>query len=302
MAFHRILASISILLLFLLSTLVTAVSSRDASTSTVPDLSRVFDAVYVIGLKTCASRWASSSRWVESVGLSSSLVRLHASPFGQLSFVHPSIPVASLKAGTDAKAGQIACTLSHLRAWRDILAQNYTTVLILEDDVVPTERLTRQLPAFIAAAHAGSQSNGIPWHMMYLRAHAWKLSKHPPPAWHPSQPQLTHAEPSWGTAAYALSASGVRYLLTRVTSYRKPLDVQLGSLQQVDSYGTKLIALDSCVFTNHGSFGCPENIQELSKEEKGACFYSASQSGFSVPSHGWPSLTSPYFHPILSTI
>lgn len=280
----------------------TAVRSEDGLISTLPDLSQVFDAVYVIGLKSCATRWVSSSRWVDSVGLSDSLIRVHATPFSDLSFVHPSIPVVSLKATSDAKAGQIACTVSHLRAWRDIAAHNYSTVLILEDDVTPTERLTRQLPAFIEAAHMGSATNGVPWHLMYLRAHAWMLSKHPPPAWHPSQPQLTHAEPSWGTAAYALSGAGVRYLLTRVTAYKKPLDVQLGMLQQGDDYGTKLVALDSCVFTNHGSFGCPENIRELSKEEKGACFYSASQAGFSVASHGWPSLTSPYFQPRISTV
>ena len=252
------------------------------------ELGQHFDAAYVIGLARCASRWIFVHEWGERNHLP--LTRVHATEFDSISLTHPPLAVANLPPDTFATAGQIACTASHMRAWRDAYNRNATHVLILEDDVTPTQSLTEQLPAILRAADAGAVARSQHWHYIYLRAYATRIGKYAPPAWHASAPTLTFAEPSWGTAAYILSAAGVRYLLTRITSYSFPLDVQIERLQSgYDTLGAPFVALDACAFSNTGSDGCPENIVELDQFAKAECFYSASQAGVARPATQFPS-------------
>ena len=255
------------------------------------ELGKHFDAAYVIGLARCASRWVFSHAWAEENGLS--LTRVHATEFDSISLQHPPLPVTNLPPNAFVTAGQVACTTSHIRAWRDAFKRNAKRVLILEDDVTPTKELSAQLPHLLAAADAGAKARNQPWHYIYLRAYATSIGKYAPPAWHESAPTLTFAEPSWGTAAYILSSAGVRYLLTRITSYSHPLDVQIERLQSgFDTLGAPFVALDACAFQNTGSYGCPENIFELDVSAKGECFYSASQAGPARPAHEFPSVAS----------
>lgn len=252
------------------------------------ELSSLIDAAYVIGLAGCSNRWANVHAWGDRAGLK--LTRVHATEFGRVSLNQPPLPVSDVASGSAVTAGQLACTTSHVRAWRDAYARNASHILILEDDVTPTPSLTSQLPRLLRAADSGVKTRNTEWHLIYLRAYATMLSEYPPPAWHLDAPSLTIAEPSWGTAAYILSRAGVRYLLTRVTSYKRPLDVQIERLQLgKDTMGAApLVALDACAFRNTGSHGCPENIDELSEKAKGECFYSASQAGFARPALEWP--------------
>lgn len=250
-------------------------------------LSGVFDGAYMIGLQRCEERWEAGLRWAARTGLE--LTQVHATEFDDVSLTHPPIPVINLPNRTWATAGQVGCTASHIRVWRDAFVRNLTRVLVLEDDVHLTDRLVRDMPSLLQAADAGAAIRGVDWHYMYLRAYATHVFDHLPPPWHPSEPRLRYAAPAWGTAAYVLSAAGVRLLLTRITAYTHPLDVQIERLQLgLDTQGARFVALDTCDPQEKGAHGCPENVQELSHQQKGDCFYSASQAGGFRAANLWP--------------
>lgn len=266
-------------------------NSTRRTRSEVGSLAGMFDAAYFIGLRRCEARWTSGAAWAERVGLS--LTRVEATEFDAMTLTHPPIPVINLPDGAWATAGQIACTASHIRVWRDAWARNLSRILILEDDVRLTDELVSRLPKILRAADAGAAMRDVPWHYVYLRAYATRILDPTPPPWHASYERLTEAAPAWGTAAYILSHAGIRLLLTRITAYTYPLDVQIEHLQLgLDNGGAPFVALDACDYREAGSHGCPENVQELSRAEKGACFYSASQAGGVQPAESWPRIAS----------
>ncbi|KAK1869868.1 hypothetical protein I4F81_012333 [Pyropia yezoensis] len=60
-----------------------------------------------------------------------------------------------------------------------------------------------------------------------------------------------------------------------VTAYNVPLDVQISRLHQPGTGFTSLVACNALASGD----ACDEAVYELSREEKGECSYSASQSG-----------------------
>jgi len=99
--------------------------------------------------------------------------------------------------------GERGCAMSHVRAWREVLADGGSgvPVLILEDDAVPSPLLAARLgPAVKAASGAGADVlylgyiNGAPWRGRVA-------------------PGLFEAEYLWTTVGYVLWPQGARRLL-----------------------------------------------------------------------------------------
>lgn len=251
------------------STTTELLASRDATP----------DAVYVIGMEQCEERWKRARAWSSRSGIA--ITPLYGTRFDQIDLRQPPIPVVGIPREHEVMAGQVACTTSHIRAWRHAFSRNFSTVIVLEDDVGLSDYLQHRIPRIMFEAKEGSRlRNGFPWHFIYLRFHPMLPdSTGSKRAWHG---QVQIASPGWGTAAYMLSNAGIRFLLTRVTAYSHPLDVQIERLQRgLDTQGAKFVTLHVCDVNFRGnlSAGCPENIVELSPSERGNCFFSASRSG-----------------------
>lgn len=162
--------------------------------------------------------------------------------------------------------------------------------MILEDDVRPSDYLLNRIPNVILEANEGSRiRKGIRWHFIYLRfQQTLRDTNRSNRNW---SRQVLAASPGWGTAAYILSNAGIRFLLTRVTTYSHPLDVQIERLQMgLDNQGARFVALHACDVNIRGEPkpGCPENIVELSLADRGNCFFSASQAGESLLGGDFP--------------
>ena len=247
---------------------------------------RPYDAFYILGLADCKSRWRHARKWATSHKLD--IVPVYATKYSEMDMTHPPIPVINAPANASIKAGQIGCTMTHIRIWRDAFKRNYSRIIVLEDDVYLTEEAVANLGNMFNSADAGSVARGEQWHYIYLRSEVTVYYSYERETWHDA---VWKAHPAWGTAAYALSWHGIRFLLTRITTYSYPLDVQIERLQRGhDTQGAKFVALDSCPVDRTHSLGCPENVRELTNEEKGNCWYSASQSGIGSKGKHFPSI------------
>lgn len=234
------------------------------------------EAVYVIGMQQCEQRWNHINTWASEHSIE--VTPLYATRYDEIELVNPPIPVTNVPSRAVVSTGEVACTFSHIRAWRHAFARNYSNIIVLEDDVQLTRSLLKRLPRIIHDAYSGSAvRNNLPWHFIFLRVQP--TMKYFQDTWHGD---LKRAGPGWGSAAYMLSASGIRFLLTRITSYSYPLDVQFERLQR--GHGTmseEFVALHACLVRDNGEFsvGCPENVQELSVSQRGNCAHSGSRLG-----------------------
>lgn len=270
-------------------TVVFAVSNAVPITTTAPsrtdplahvNLSSVLDAVYYIGLEQCEERWRHTLDWAKSHNIT--ITPILGTRYSDINLFQPPIPIVNMPAKNKVVAGQVACTTSHIRAWRHAFEHNYSYIIVLEDDVRIKDALLQRLPQILQEADKGSRlRKDRPWHYVYLRLHPTmyinKLTDDR--RWYG---RLNIAMPSWGSAAYILSYHGIRYLLTRITAYSYPLDVQIERLQKgQNTQGAVFIALHACSFDSRGNPtpACPENIYELSARERGNCTFSATQSG-----------------------
>lgn len=242
-------------------------------------LATLFDAIYVIGLPQCRSRWQHIHAWAAKHAIP--ITPIYATSFSEIDLHDPPIPITGVPKGKTVTAGQVACTVSHIRAWRQAFAQNYSRVIILEDDIKMTPNLMQRLNIIVDGADLGASKRQQPWHYLYLRMHTIDPLQHHTP-WHV---HVSQANPGWGTAAYILSSAGIRYLLTRVTTYSFPLDVQIERLQRgLDTQGAPFVALHACRLNEDHSFpqGCPEDIEELPLNKRTNCFQSATAVGASI--------------------
>lgn len=233
------------------------------------------DAIYTVGLASCAQRAAIMSSVGSHMGLP--LTRVEATPFSEVDLHRPPLPVVDIPAGDSVAAGQVGCTHTHVRIWRAALAANHSRVVVLEDDVFFTPQVVRHVPAVVAAADTGAVAAGRPWHMILFRRSPLADTREEA-VWGNGRPlggPLTVSGPAWATAAYALSRAGMHYLLSQVTAYNVPLDVQISRLHQPGTGFTSLVACNALASGD----ACDEAVYELSREEKGECSYSASQSG-----------------------
>ncbi len=51
--------------------------------------------------------------------------------------------------GKTMKPGEIACSWSHRMIYEDMLANNYSSILIFEDDAIPDENMLKKVPAIL---------------------------------------------------------------------------------------------------------------------------------------------------------
>ncbi|GAB0493351.1 hypothetical protein MMPV_004632 [Pyropia vietnamensis] len=233
------------------------------------------DAIYTVGMASCAQRAAIMQSVGSHMGLP--LTRLEATPYSEVNLHHPPLPIVDIPAGDSVAAGQVGCAHTHVRLWRAALAANYSRVLVLEDDVFFSPQAVRHIPAVLATADAGAVAAGRPWHMILFRRTPLADTSQEQ-TWGEDKPlggPLTVTVPAWATAAYALSRAGMHYLLSQVTSYNVPLDVQISRLHKPETGFTSLAACNPQV---DGS-ACVDAVYELNREEKGECAYSGSQSG-----------------------
>jgi len=247
------------------------------------------DAIYTVGLASCAQRASIMEAVGTHVGLP--LTRIEATPFSAVDLAAPPLPVVNVPKGDSVAAGQVGCSHTHLRIWREALARNYSRVVVLEDDVFFTPAALPRVPAILAAADAGAVAAGRPWHMILFRRTALDATTREE-VWggdgggvaKPLGGPLTVSGPAWATAAYALSRAGMHYLLSHVTAYNVPLDVQVSRLH---APGTGFTSLAAC--NDLGVSGdCTGAVYELSRAEKGECSYSASQSGSRLDGGAFP--------------
>jgi len=263
------------------------------------------DAIYTVGLASCAQRASIMEAVGTHVGLP--LTRIEATPFSAVDLAAPPLPVVNVPAGDSVAAGQVGCSHTHLRIWREALARNYSRVVVLEDDVFFTPAALPRVPAILAAADAGAVAADRPWHMILFRRTAldattgeevWgegdggggggrrrrRRRRRRGAVAKPLGGPLTVSGPAWATAAYALSRAGMHYLLSHVTAYNVPLDVQVSRLH---APGTGFTSLAAC--NDLGVAGdCTGAVYELSRAEKGECSYSASQSGSRLDGGAFP--------------
>ncbi|PXF42283.1 putative inactive glycosyltransferase 25 family member 3 [Gracilariopsis chorda] len=234
------------------------------------------DAIYVIGMQHCEQRWGHINAWASEHNIE--VTPLYATRYDEIDFVNPPVPITSVPSRAVVSTGEVACTFSHIRAWRHAFSRNYSNIIVLEDDVRLTTSLLKRLPRIIQDAYIGSAvRDNMPWHFIFLRVQP--TSEYFREIWHGD---LKRAGPGWGSAAYLLSASGIRFLLTRITSYSFPLDVQFERLQRGKGTMSKdFVTLHACMEKDNGEFslGCPENVHELSDNQRGNCAHSGSQLG-----------------------
>ena len=244
------------------------------------------DAIYVIGMKQCTQRWEQVNKWASAKNLSLTLI--YGYTYSDIRLQQPPIPITGIRKGEVIMAGQVGCTMSHIKAWRDAFKKRYSAVIILEDDVHMSDSLLKAIPSILKNATEGSKRrHQLPWHYIYLRMQPTEFLESRQ-IWYGD---LRIANPGWGTASYVASAAGIQYLLTRVTSYSNPLDVQIERFQRgKDTQGAEFIALDACGLNSAGKFpvGCPENINELTIAERGNCFFSASNVGEELQAEQFP--------------
>lgn len=269
----------SLLLPFLTASLTASPSLALAAPHPSTHLNALFDAIYVIGLPHCTRRWNLTLNWSRALRLS--ITRVPATPYHSIDLDQPPIPVLRMPPDASVTSGQVACTHSHVRVWRDAFRRNFSRILVLEDDVRLRKRVVRELPGVVGGAEGGARVRGEPWHLIYLRFYPTVLhgERDDGAVWYGGVPV---ARPGWGTAAYVASYHGIRFLLTRVTAYSYPLDIQIERFQKgLDTQGARFVALHACGMNHKGNPipNCPENIHELTLAERGNCQFSATQSG-----------------------
>ncbi|GJQ13042.1 hypothetical protein GpartN1_g4833.t1 [Galdieria partita] len=241
-----------------------------------------FSRIYVLNRNICLERWQLIQE--KATAFHIPLTRFPATDFSEFTLDDPPISISHAKVAgfsSSVTTGQVACTYSHMRIWKDVLEHQYPVVLILEDDVFFTKEAIERLPSIMKAVEMGSKVHQKPWHWIFFRRHAlgniqlekvWYLEDNST-----DSNAITIACSSWGTSAYALSLQGAQFLTEHIEEYVMPLDVQIAQLQE--DFGEEFVTLSACKNGPYYTAPCPETIEEFTDEEKGSCSYSASQMG-----------------------
>lgn len=101
--------------------------------------------------------------------------------------------------------GQIACFLSHRKAWKKIVDEQLPTALILEDDcdLIPHPDTLRYIDRVV------TEELNFPWELLYLGRNP-ALCKH---QGDPIRPHLVRTGKTWGLFAYAITLEAATMLL-----------------------------------------------------------------------------------------
>jgi len=121
----------------------------------------------------------------------------------------------------DAMYAKFACTISHFRVWKTIVAEGLDHAIVLEDDVaiLPgfasfVRKLRAQLPGDFDLVHLYVHHNRGEW------------------ARHASTARKLYVDyiPEWGRSAYLLSSRGAKKLLSGFREVTKSGDLQLSEM------------------------------------------------------------------------
>jgi len=174
--------------------------------------------IFVINMKSSAERWQKTHSRLHSLGLE--CVRFEAT-------VGKSLSEAEISTWYDADAnlrkhhrnmtpGEIGCYISHMRVWQHIHNKNIPAAIILEDDLIIEEHLSKTI----------DQLNML---------NNWDMIKLSDNRANPFIESFTLATPLTlgnyfkvpnGTQGYAISLSGTKKLLQRKPFFR-PVDVDI---------------------------------------------------------------------------
>ncbi len=127
--------------------------------------------------------------------------------------------------------GEVACFLSHRRAWADLLASEALFAAVFEDDAAPSARL----PAVLAALAGHTRD----WDVVKLHGSSTEASA----TVGPLGAETALVRPwivSLSGAAYCVSRAGAAKLLAGTAPFRRPLDVEL---QHWWEHGLDLLAV-----------------------------------------------------------
>ena len=123
--------------------------------------------------------------------------------------------------------GEIGCYMSHLKACRKLVADDLDYAIILEDDVVLTEKF-KLIPAAL-------ESIKFPWN--YIKLISYGKEKRIKTRTHICNSTLADAsfafdlltweKPPIGTAAYAITKEGAKEFLAKRSTFFRPIDVDL---------------------------------------------------------------------------
>ena len=126
--------------------------------------------------------------------------------------------LALLNCTRELSDGEIACSLSHIRIWQDIVENNYTLTLILEDDVI----LMPEIKEVILALQSRSRDYDLINFSTTAKQTTFgdKIS---------NNHQLTTFKGSANmTSAYLLTLAGAKMLLKKAFPVRMPADAMTG--------------------------------------------------------------------------
>ena len=189
----------------------------------------MFAATYIINLARSHARWETLQPVLEQMGAANPLrfeaVDGAALDSAALAHLQASGALAATTAGFDphCAAAEIGCALSHAAVLREIVARDWPTALILEDDIAlapPARNWQRRLGKTLADLPAS-------WELLYLyrcfdiRHRCRRLTRRVLVPWTPQ-----------GGAAYAVTRSGARKLLAALTPVPSAVDRVYSSLVQ----------------------------------------------------------------------
>lgn len=134
------------------------------------------------------------------------------------------LPLSMEHVGEKLSPPEIACSVSHFRAWKRMLDLGQEHVLVLEDDVL----LSHKLPAFVSALDARNTDIDVlrlETRLTKVRVH-WRPRPAPPGfAFHPP---LSYEH---GSGAYVVSAAWAARILSSARRFDLPMDDLLFSLK-----------------------------------------------------------------------
>jgi Glycosyltransferase family 25 (LPS biosynthesis protein) len=120
-----------------------------------------------------------------------------------------------------ATLGKLACTISHIRTWQEIVVQDFEHAIVLEDDVAIRggfafffRKLIRELPINFDLVHLYVSGDRSEW-----LKHAANTEK-----------AYVDYIPLWGRSAYLLSRSGARKLLSGFHAITNNGDFQISDM------------------------------------------------------------------------
>jgi GR25 family glycosyltransferase involved in LPS biosynthesis len=154
--------------------------------------------------------------------------------------------------------GQWGCLQSHINILKDALDKNYKTILILEDDVIFSNNIEKQLDMITKL-----QIKRPNWNIIYLGAsqHNWKNIK--------IKDGYYYAKRTTGSFAYIVHMSFYKTLIDKLEKNLKPVDDYLVDLQ-VTYYRTMFVLLPNLMISNleESSIGQKRNQIIFSKKFK----------------------------------